>query len=581
VNEGGLSVFLETASRILFSQKHLMIAYTTAAILALVHTASAAELSQETSQSQRQLPEYDIDVRLNFREAKLEGHQTLTFVNGSREAAENLFFHLYPNVGLEAESPLTLNVRSVIIDKKRVQFSLQARGTVLKVNLSDKLAPGESLTVSIEFSATVPSIPKEETSLIAHFLEEINDAMGEQTQARATREFFFTTSNTMLLGYFFPLLAEGDIRDPDRLPIGGIKGVVYSDLANFNVSVETEAGLSVITSGDAAPDVQNPSTSTRKHRFRGRNLRSFAIIVSNNLKRIERNIPGVRVAVWVRPGNERIGQGLIATASNALETYSKIFGAHPYPSLKVVEVPLPASFSGMDLPGMVALADAYLIDFDSKQSDLPSIVREQRDVIQSALEFTLVHEIAHSWWGGSVGSDPQKAPWLDEALAHFSAIYYFEEHPGGTSLDSVIDQQVRATYYAYRLFGGVDMEVERPLRDFRSRLQYAAIVQAKGAFFLISLRKDLGDEKFFAVLRAYYEENRFGMSTPDRLKNAVAQASSDPRGMRNQLRRWLNEKHGDEDIGSPPVTMVAQPGGGMKKIGRAFIWIGRAAARPF
>jgi len=106
----------------------------------------------------------------------------------------------------------------------------------------------------------------------------------------------------------------------------------------------------------------------------------------------------------VRPGNERIGQGLIATASNALETYSKIFGAHPYPSLKVVEVPLPASFSGMDLPGMVALADAYLIDFDSKQSDLPSIVREQRDVIQSALEFTLVHEIAHSWWGGSVGS---------------------------------------------------------------------------------------------------------------------------------------------------------------------------------
>ena len=557
--------------------------HTAAALLALVHSAGAAELVQDPNQSPRKLPEYDIDVRINFREAKLEGRQTLTFINTSREATENLFFHLYPNVGLEAESPLTLNVRSVTIGEKRAQFSLQARGTVLKVNLTDKLEPGESLTVTMEFSATVPSIPREETSLIAHFLEEISDAMGEQSQARSTREFFFNTGNTMLLGYFFPLLAEGDIRDPDRLPIGGIKGVVYSDLANFSVSVETEAGLSVITSGESTSDAQSSTSAsaTRRYRFRGQNLRSFAIILGENFRRIERSIPGVKVTVWVRPANEKIGQGLATTACDALTTYSKTFGLHPYPSLKVVEVPLPASFSGIDLPGMVALADAYLIDFDSRQSDLPSILREQRDVIQSALEFTLVHEIAHSWWGGSVGSDPQKAPYLDEALAHFSAIYYFEQHPGATSLEAVIDQQVRATYYAYRLFGGADMEVERPLRDFRTRLQYAAIVQAKGAFFLISLRKDLGDEKFFGALRAYYEENRFGMSTPDKLKNAVIQASPDQRTMRIQVRRWLNEKHGDEDIGSPPATMVSQPGGGMKKLGKVFVWIGRAAARPF
>jgi aminopeptidase N len=247
----------------------------------------------------------------------------------------------------------------------------------------------------------------------------------------------------------------------------------------------------------------------------------------------------------VRPANEKIGQGLATTACEALTTYSKTFGLHPYPSLKVVEVPLPASFSGIDLPGMVALADAYLIDFDSKQSDLPSILREQRDVIQSALEFTLVHEIAHSWWGGSVGSDPQKAPTLMKPCP-FLATYYWQ-HPGPTSLEAVIDQQVRATYYAYRLFGGADMEVERPLTDFRTRLQYAAIVQAKGAFFLISLRKDLGDEKFFGALRAYYEENRFGMSTPDKLK-AVIRAAPDQRTMRIQVRRWLNEKYREKKI---------------------------------
>jgi Peptidase family M1 domain len=565
-----------------------MLAQTAAALLAIAHS-TGAEVAQEASRVTSNLPQYEIDMRIDFRTAKLSGRQRVSLINSSREATENLFFHLYPNVGIDNEGPLTLNVLSVSIGERRAQFALQGRSTVLRVNLPEKLAPGAECIIEIEFSATVPSVPKEETSLISHFLEEISDAMGEQSTSRARREFFFKSGNTMLLGYFFPLLAEGDIRDPERLPIGGIKGVVYSDLANFDVKVETESDLNVISSGELVSDgeigrgVANPSVSglTRKWRFKGHKLRSFALVLAEKMKRLDRDVGGVRLTSYVRPEDERIGLQVLATAAKAIETYGRTFGPHPYPSLKVVEVPLPASFSGIDLPGIVALADAYYIDFESKQQDLPSIVREQADVIKSALEFTLVHEIAHSWWGGAVGSDPQRAPYVDEALAHFSAIYFYELNPGDTSVESVIDQQVRGTYYAYRLFGGTDMEVERPLKDFKTRIQYAAIVQAKGAFLLIELRRELGDERFFKTLREYYNENRFRMSTPERLRNAFIQASPDPRAMRAQLRRWLNEKHGDEDIGSPPATLVTQPGGGMKKLGRVFVWIGRTAARPF
>ncbi len=536
------------------------------------------------------LPDYEIDVRVDFRKAKLSGRERVSFVNSSREPTENLFFHLYPNVGIDADGPLTLNVLSVSIGGRRAQFALQGRSTVLRINLPEKLAPGAECKIEIEFSATVPAVPKEETSLIAHFLEEISDAMGDQSASRARREFFFTSGNTMLLGYFFPLIAEGDIKDPERLPIGGIKGVVYSDLANFSVNVETDSDVSVISSGELVSEgesgraaASNPSVAgrTRKWRFKGGKLRSFALVLAENMKRLDREAGGVRLSSYVRPEDEKIGLHVLGLAAKAIETYSRTFGAHPYPSLKIVEVPLPASFSGIDLPGIVALAEAYFIDFESKQQDLPSIVREQGDVIKSALEFTLVHEIAHSWWGGAVGSDPQRAPYVDEALAHFSAIYFYEMNPGDTSVESVIDQQVRGTYHAYRLFGGADMEVERPLKDFRTRLQYAAIVQAKGAFLLLELRRELGDERFFKALKTYYEENRFEMSTPEKLRNAFIQASADPRTMRTQLRRWLNEKHGDEDIGSPPATLVSQPGGGMKKLGRVFVWIGRSAARPF
>jgi hypothetical protein len=123
---------------------------------------------------------------------------------------------------------------------------------------------------------------------------------------------------------------------------------------------------------------------------------------------------------------------------------------------------------------------------------------------------------------------------------------------------SVIEQQVRGTYLTYRMFGGTDTEVDRPLRDMHSRLQYAAIAQAKGAFFLLALRRQMGDEKFFAALRAYYSENRFTISSPERLKASLLANAPDPRAARLTMRRWLEEKHADEDIGSPNTTILPQ-----------------------
>jgi len=131
------------------------------------------------------------------------------------------------------------------------------------------------------------------------------------------------------------------------------------------------------------------------------------------------------------------------------------------------------------------------------------------------------------------------------------------------------------------MFGGTDAEVDRPLRDMHSRLQYAAIAQAKGAFFLLELRRQMGDEKFFGALRAYYAENRYSISSPDRLKASLLANAPDQRIARLTMRRWLEEKHADEDIGSPNTTLLPQTSTGMRKLGRIFVWIGRAAARPF
>jgi hypothetical protein len=64
--------------------------------------------------------------------------------------------------------------------------------------------------------------------------------------------------------------------------------------------------------------------------------------------------------------------------------------------------------------------------------NLPELIREQRASVEDSLEWTVAHTVAHQWWGEVVGNDPERAPVLDEALANWSALAYYQETHGET-----------------------------------------------------------------------------------------------------------------------------------------------------
>lgn len=529
-------------------------------------------------------PEYEISLNVNYDAARFTGREKVTFFNNSRDLIDTLSFNLYPNAGQADETKLPLRVDRVRARERDLVFAVQSRGMVLKVNLADRLAQGDSIQLTIDFSAVVPTVDPEETSLLAHFLEEINDAMGEERLETASREIFFAGEDGMLLGYFFPLLVASSAQDLDRMPAAGVKSAICAEVANYRVEVTVASRVTVVGSGEVVDRSNVRSQGIRGEQvveFRGQNLRSFSLFLGEHLSATEKTIRGMKVTTFSRPGSERVADRISDLAARAVEVFSLAYGDYPSKTLQIVEVSLPASFSGIDLPGMVILAHAYFVDFESAQTHLPGIVRSQADIIRAALDFTLAHEIAHQWWGGVVGSDPQRSPFLDESLAQFSGIYFFEATEGRDYAATVTEQQIRGTYLTYRMFGGTDTELERPLREIRSRLQYAAITQAKGAFFLLEMRRQMGDERFFSALRTYVAENANRISTPERLRASLLANSPDQRVSRLTIRRWLEEKHADEDIGSPSTTLLPQSNTGMRKLGRIFVWIGRAAARPF
>ncbi|NBO64440.1 MAG: hypothetical protein EBU88_06275 [Acidobacteria bacterium] len=136
-------------------------------------------------------------------------------------------------------------------------------------------------------------------------------------------------------------------------------------------------------------------------------------------------------------------------------------------------------------------------------------------------------------------------------------------------------------YQAYRILGGTDEEADRPAKEFKSSLQYAAVVQAKSTRLMLALRDEIGEEQLLSILREVFRRSAGEILSGDGLKQALIAGSSDSKQLRSTLQRWLREKKGDEDIGSPELSQVPAPVSRIRSLGRIFLKIGRKAARPF
>jgi len=169
------------------------------------------------------------------------------------------------------------------------------------------------------------------------------------------------------------------------------------------------------------------------------------------------------------------------------------------------------------------------------------------------LEFCVAHEVAHQYWHTLVGSDSREHPYLDEALAQWSAVLYMEERYGKARADREADMQVKGSYQTMRLLGQPDGAVDAPVDRFTSQLGYAGLIYGKAPYYYAALRREVGDEAFFAALREYVSKHRFGIAPPGSLEEILARGGK-PTQLAALERRWLRESHGDEDLGKPDLA---------------------------
>ncbi|MBI4194273.1 MAG: hypothetical protein HY526_04260 [Betaproteobacteria bacterium] len=178
--------------------------------------------------------------------------------------------------------------------------------------------------------------------------------------------------------------------------------------------------------------------------------------------------------------------GMVRQTQRYLQRLEQLLGDYPFKRLVIVENPVPLNYS-LSMPTYILLS----------QKSVAATVRED-----SALH----HEITHQWIGNAVLGDYEGGNWLEGLTS------YLSDHLEGEALGIAWERRQRMMA-AYQ--GHVADRAATPLSSFEESTDRASRITgyAKSAIVFHMLRRTLGDERFFAVMRDFVTENLFRIAS--------------------------------------------------------------------
>jgi aminopeptidase N len=151
----------------------------------------------------------------------------------------------------------------------------------------------------------------------------------------------------------------------------------------------------------------------------------------------------------------------------------------------------------------------------------------------------VAHELSHQWYGDSVSVRTWRNIWLNEGFATF-AQYLWGEHTGGPS-----------TYVAlrsiYRSIPSSDPFWHLSVADPKRDTMFSGPVYARGGMTLAVLRHRLGDRTFFAILRTWAAQHRYGNGDTQQFVRLAERISG--QHLTHFFHRWLWAKRKPPSFG--------------------------------
>jgi hypothetical protein len=507
------------------------------------------------------VPLYDLSLDLEQDLARFALKETLYFTNTLEDELGEVVLRIYANA-VGGDPPVRF-VAGRCQPEPECAVSSPAP-SVISVKPAKPLARGERLLVELELRGQLRQIDPSRTTLLAQGLE----SMARIGSDEGSGDYGLLAHSDGIASFanFYAVLARRNAGQWLRSEASSMGDLGAGSLSHVRLRIQAPTDVRVVSSGVTTREnalAASDAGPQQEHQVVAAMVRDFALLASRKFESSSRKVGPVEVRSHYLARDKAAGIRVLDVAARSLEVYEKRFGRYPYVDLDVVEAPLVGGAGGVEFSGLVTVASML---YRPGLSDGPLGMIGQllggggggaqvETLTDSMLEFVTAHEIAHQYWPGLVGSDSRAHPWADESLAQYSALIYFEDRYDKQRAELESDRQVLANYQMMRVLGKADGRVDRPVDDFESELSYAGLVYGKGPFLFRELRKAVGDRAFFEALRAHVAAHRFKNAPPRALIERMAKGEQADQ-VRALARRWLDEAHGDEDLGAPDLRKI-------------------------
>ncbi|MGW1007070.1 M1 family metallopeptidase [Streptomyces sp. NPDC002520] len=252
-----------------------------------------------------------------------------------------------------------------------------------------------------------------------------------------------------------------------------------SDKATYDIRIKAPKGLTGVSNGRLV-STYDKGDSTYTHWRESRPMATYlaTATIGKFDVRTGRTPGGTPIYVAVDPVLKNSSSvDVYAVTAAATDYWSQVFGPYPFEETGAIVDDMPQA--------------GFSLEVQSKPAY--SAVRS---------ESTIVHELAHQWFGDSVSVAQWKDIWLNEGFATY-AQWLWAEHQGTRSAHD----SFRAAYDARPADSAFwQTEVADPQRD----TMFARAVYQRGAMALQALRERIGDTAFFELLPAWTRSHRYG-----------------------------------------------------------------------
>lgn len=256
-------------------------------------------------------------------------------------------------------------------------------------------------------------------------------------------------------------------------------GLPFVTATSPSVEVEIVTDMPMVLAAPAADVAKLTAGRGQAWAFTVEDVRDVSIVLSPDYGVLEGEVKGVPVRVYSRygPVNRDLLFGL---AEAALRADSDLLGVdYPWTVLTVVET-----------EGGDALAT-------------PGLIWVPRTLDPLNRTYSVHHVVAHQWFYGLVGHNQRSEPFAGDGMA---------------------DMLARTATANFRPSNCSTARLDLPVTGYSAGCYYET-VQVQGGLVLESIRQQMGSHDFWAAVRGYVEDYRYGIGGTKELLDALRTAS--------------------------------------------------------